>query len=80
MKDLQFIKYQTGEICIGAIQQYDYALCHVKSQTKNICISPVLQNGLALKYVKNKNYLDDTPFDPNIFRLYSNQLKILWKQ
>ena len=50
--DLQFIKEQTPELCLAAVQQNEQALEYVKVQTPELCLAAVQQNGYALEYVK----------------------------
>tara|TARA_R110002153_G_scaffold273997_3_gene446428 strand:- start:51486 stop:52040 length:555 start_codon:yes stop_codon:yes gene_type:complete len=52
--DLEFVKYQTPQICLAAVMQNGSALKFVQNQTKKICMVAVTQNGRALKYVKDQ--------------------------
>ncbi len=50
---IQYLKYQTEELCEIAVQQSGWALYYVKiPQTERMCELAVQQNGWALKYVK----------------------------
>ena len=51
---LKYVKEQTEEICIFAVQQNGLILKYAKEQTEEICIYAVQQNGNALKYVKEQ--------------------------
>ena len=51
---LEFVKNQTPEICLAAVQQSAYALVYVKEQTPELCSVAIRQNSDALKFVRNK--------------------------
>ena len=51
---LQYVKNQTEELCIRAVQQNGDALEYVKIQTNEICEMAVWENGHALEYVINQ--------------------------
>jgi hypothetical protein len=55
---LEFIEFQTDEICKLAVQANGLALKYVKNQTDEICNLAVQENKLALQYVKNPNNHD----------------------
>jgi hypothetical protein len=48
---LQYVKYQTDEICLRAVAINGLHLEHVRFQTPLICQTAVKQNGLALEFV-----------------------------
>ena len=50
---LQYVDYQTEEICKLAFQQNGLSLCHVKNRTEEICKLAVRENVYALKFVKD---------------------------
>nr|QBK87155.1 MAG: protein of unknown function DUF4116 [Marseillevirus LCMAC201] len=51
---LQFVKEQTSEICIAAVQYDGRALEYVEEQTTEICMAAVKKNGWALQLVKEQ--------------------------
>jgi len=56
---LQYVKNQTLEICLTAINQNGWALEYVKDQTKEICLAAVrkrgyVKRGYVLQYVKDQ--------------------------
>src|SRR3989338_9805218 len=51
---LQYVKEQTDEICMVAVQQDGLVLQYVNVQTDEICMAAVQQNGWALAYVTNQ--------------------------
>lgn len=51
---LQYVKYQTPEICMEAVKHDGRALEYVKDQTPELCMAAVKQNGLALQFVTNQ--------------------------
>lgn len=51
---LQYVKEQTPEICLAAIEQDEWALKYVKEQTPEICLAAVKQNGLDLEHVREQ--------------------------
>jgi len=51
---LKYVKNQTPELCLAAVQQNGDALSYVKDQSPEICLAAVQQNGLALEYVKHQ--------------------------
>ena len=54
VRELRYVKEQTLEICLAAVQQWGWALRFVKDQTLEICLAAVQQNGRALRYVDVK--------------------------
>nr|QBK87516.1 MAG: protein of unknown function DUF4116 [Marseillevirus LCMAC201] len=48
---LEYVKVQTSEICIAAVNKCGRALKYVKVQTSEICIAAVQQDGRALRFV-----------------------------
>ena len=50
---LYFVKEQTPEVCLAAVQQYGLTLRLVREQTPEICLAAVQNNSLALHYVKD---------------------------
>ena len=55
---MKFVKEQTEEICLAAIEQSSYALAYVKDQTEEICLIAVKQNSEALQYVDINKFPD----------------------
>lgn len=53
---LKYLKEQTEEICLRAVQQNGNALEYVKKQTEEICMEAVKQNGVALRYVEEQTF------------------------
>ena len=53
---LQYVKEQTNEMCILAVQRYGSALQYVNEQTEYICKLAVQQDGSTLKYVKEQTH------------------------
>ncbi len=51
---MKYVKEQTEEICLAAVQQNGHALKDVKKQTEKICLAAVQQDGGALKYAKEQ--------------------------
>lgn len=51
---LQYIKNQTPELCMAAIQKDPFAIQHVKEQTAELSLAAVQKNGLALQFVINQ--------------------------
>ena len=51
---LQYVKEQTEEMCLLAVQCNGSALQYVKEQTEEMCRLAVQQNGYALQYVKEQ--------------------------
>ncbi len=51
---LQYVKEQTHELCLAAVQQNGMALEFVRRQTHEICKTAVEQNGMALKFVRRQ--------------------------
>ena len=49
---LRFVKAQTPELCLAAVNQNGCALEYVNEQTPELCLMAVSQNGRALQYVK----------------------------
>ena len=49
---LSYVKEQTPEICLKAVERNGYALSYVKEQTPEICLKAVEADGDALRYVK----------------------------
>lgn len=54
IKNLQYIKNQTPEICMAAVKQDGTALQFVKEQTEKNCKAAVNQNTEASKFIKIK--------------------------
>lgn len=50
--DLEFIKYQTPEICLEAVRQNGFALQFVKQKTDEIIIEAVSEDINAIKCIK----------------------------
>ena len=50
-RELEFVKDQTPEICLAAVQQNECALQYIKKQTPEICTVAVKKNGYALALV-----------------------------
>ena len=48
---LQYVKYQTDELCLQAVAINGLHLKHVRFQTPLVCKTAVKQNGLALEFV-----------------------------
>ena len=61
-----YVKEQTEEICLAAVQQNGLALKYVKEQTELICSEAVRQDKCAIIYV-DKKFVD-------VFIYY----KLLW--
>lgn len=63
----EYIKNQTEELCVLAVQRNGLLLRYVKEQTKEICKLAILQNYRALQYVKNPtdDMYDTTVYDDN---------------
>ena len=51
---LSYVKNQTPEICLEAVEQNGEALQHVKEQTPEICLAAVRENPYALEFVKER--------------------------
>ncbi len=51
---LQYVKQQTEDICLTAVQEDGRALRYVENKTPEICMTAVKQDGLALEYVENQ--------------------------
>ena len=51
---LQYITYQTEEICSKAVQETGRALQYVQNQTEKICLKAVQQNSNTLELVLNQ--------------------------
>jgi len=49
---LNYIKIQTPEICLAAVQQDGMALEFVKIQTPEICAAAIKQNPETYKYIR----------------------------
>ncbi len=47
---LQFVKEQTKEICLAAVNQSGYSLIYVIDETPEICTAAVNKDKLALIY------------------------------
>ena len=54
--NLKFIREQTSDLCLIAVQNDGLALRHVRNQSPEICLEAVKQNGLALRYVNEPNH------------------------
>ncbi len=54
LNKLQFVKKQTPELCLAAVQQYGRALGYVKEQTYELCLEAVKHYGYALQFVKDE--------------------------
>jgi hypothetical protein len=51
---MRYVKNQTPELCLAAVQQNGLALQHVKNQTPKLCMVAVQKNGWSLRYVQNQ--------------------------
>lgn len=51
---LRYVKDQTPELCLAAIQQDGSAIRFVRDQTTELCLAAVQQNGMLLSYVKKQ--------------------------
>lgn len=51
---LQFIKYQTDEMCRIAVKQHSGALQYVKKQTNELCRLAIQKDGDALRFVRKQ--------------------------
>jgi len=54
--NLQFVDFQTNELCLAAIENIDSATYYVKKQTPEICLYVVTKNSYNLIYIKNPSY------------------------
>ena len=54
---LKYMKNQTREACLAAVEKFGDALRYVKTQTEDICLAAVKQNGKALKFVDDPRVL-----------------------
>ena len=48
---LEYVKYQTDDLCLRAVKSNGLLLKYVRFQTPAICLAAVNQNGLALEFV-----------------------------
>jgi len=51
---LQYVQYQTPEICLEAVRENGLALQYVHNQTPEICLEAVKKDGHALQYVQDQ--------------------------
>jgi hypothetical protein len=51
---LQYVKEQTPELCLVAVNQAGLVLKYVREQTPEICLAAVQESGLALYYVREQ--------------------------
>jgi hypothetical protein len=49
---LRYVKKQTPELCLAAVQQNGWALLYAKEQTPELCFAAVQQNSLVLEYIQ----------------------------
>jgi hypothetical protein len=54
--NLQYVKNQTYDICLAAVQNYGNAISWVENQTEELNLCAVRTNGMALRFVKNQTY------------------------
>lgn len=53
-RELEFVKDQTPEICLAAVNKCGLALKYVKEQTPEICLAAAKQNWKAFRFVKQE--------------------------
>ena len=56
---IQYVKEQTPELCLVAVNHDGWALQYVKEQTPEICLAAVRRDGRALRYVDRSIFESD---------------------
>ena len=79
--NLCFIKEQTPEICLAAVNQNGGALIFVKEQTPEICLAAVSDRGDSLEYAQGGMLNKDEHYifkKNNIRKVYVNKIDNKW--
>ena len=56
VRAFQYVKKQTHELCLAAVQKNGWALVYVKEQTHELCLVALQQDVRAFQYVKKQTH------------------------